>query len=98
MAASIGTRGRCVSSHSGEGLDELVERIELHREVARGPQGEARRLSIAAFRLQKTAEHLLVERFHKASAPAVPAFAARLSRREGDPYALANELLVSASA
>jgi LAO/AO transport system kinase len=86
-----------VSSHSGEGIDELVERIGRHREVAASSKGDARRLSIAAFRLQKTAEHLLVERFAKASAATVPALADRLSRRQGDPYALANELLASAS-
>ncbi|MCC2654959.1 MAG: transport system ATPase [Panacagrimonas sp.] len=87
-----------VSSLSGEGLDELVEKIELHREVARSSRGDARRRAIATFRLQKTAEHLLVERFTKASASAVPALAERLSRRQGDPYALANELLASAAA
>jgi LAO/AO transport system kinase len=78
-------------------MDELIEQIERHRDVATSSRGDARRRSIAAFRLQKTAEHLLVERFNKASAAAVPALADRLSRRQGDPYALANELLASAS-
>jgi len=86
-----------VSSVSGEGLDELVRQIETHREIARTSRGDPRRRAIAAFRLQKTAEHLLVERFTRAAASAVPALAERLSRRDGDPYALANELLASAS-
>jgi LAO/AO transport system kinase len=57
--------------------------------------GQRRRLSIASFRLQKTAENLLLERFVKAAGALAPAFAERLRNRDGDPYSLANELLAA---
>jgi LAO/AO transport system kinase len=83
-----------VSSYTGEGYDKLIGAIERHRAVAfQSESGRRRQLSIANFRLQKTAENLLIERFVKASASLVPAIADRLLRREGDPYALANELI-----
>lgn len=83
-----------VSSYTGEGFDKLMGAIERHRAVAfRTESGRRRLLSIANFRLQKTAENLLIERFAKASAAFVPTIADRLLRREGDPYTLANELI-----
>lgn len=83
-----------VSSYTGEGFDKLMGAIERHRAAAFGTEsGRRRLLAIANFRLQKTAENLLIERFAKASAPFVPTIADRLLRREGDPYALANELI-----
>jgi LAO/AO transport system kinase len=83
-----------VSCHSGEGLDELVRAIEQHQSVAFDTEhGARRRLSIANFRLQKTAENLLLERFFATSNALAPAFAERLVRREADPYSLAKELL-----
>ncbi len=83
-----------MSSYTGEGLDKLMNAIEHHRSVAfRSESGYRRRQSIANFRLQKTAENLLIERFAKASASSLPSIADRLLRRDGDPYGLANELI-----
>jgi LAO/AO transport system kinase len=83
-----------VSSYTGEGFDALVDALDRHRKVAFGTESGARRqLSIARFRLEKTAENLLIERFVKAAAAGSSALSERLQRREGDPYTLANELL-----
>jgi LAO/AO transport system kinase len=83
------------SSITGEGLDELVDAIARHRDIAFGTEiGAARRMSIAKFRLCKTAENLLLDRF-KGVANKSHALAARLAGRERDPYTLAVELLES---
>lgn len=83
-----------ISSYTGDGFKDLIDAIERHRAVAfKTVSGQKRSLSIANFRLQKTAENLLIERFVKASASFVPSIADRLVRREGDPYTLANELV-----
>ncbi|RTL50668.1 MAG: methylmalonyl Co-A mutase-associated GTPase MeaB [Bradyrhizobiaceae bacterium] len=85
-----------VSSYNSEGFDDLVGVIERHRmAVLHTELGRKRQLSIANFRLQKTAENLLIERFLKTSASFVPSIADRLLRREGDPYALASELVAA---
>ncbi len=83
------------SAVTGEGVDALVEAIEAHREIAFAESGRRRRVAIADFRLRKTAENLLLERFATAAAAASEPLAARLARREEDPYTLANELLAS---
>ncbi len=84
------------SAISGEGLDELVTALDRHRRVAfETPTGTARRLAIANFRLRKTAEDLLLQRFGAAAEDAGGALAAKLLRREADPYSLANELINS---
>jgi LAO/AO transport system kinase len=86
-----------ISSHTGEGLDALVEAIGRHHQVAfQTESGRARQLAIATFRLQKTAETLLIEYFLKAATALTPALAERLRRRDGDPYTLASELLAAA--
>jgi LAO/AO transport system kinase len=83
-----------VSCHSGEGLDALVSAIEQHHSVVFDTEcGARRRFSIANFRLQKTAENLLLERFFAAANALAPVFAERLVKREADPYSLATELL-----
>jgi len=85
-----------ISSHTGEGVDALVETIGRHRQVAfQTDSGRRRQLAIASFRLQKTAEALLTERFHEATAALIPDLAERLRLRESDPYALASELLAA---
>lgn len=86
-----------ISSFTGEGFDELITAIDRHRIAGLETEsGRKRQLAIANFRLQKTAENLLLERFVKASAPHTSAIADRLRRREGDPYTLANELVAAA--
>lgn len=83
------------SSVSGEGLAELVAALGAHRRASTGDPGRARRERIAEFRLRKTAETLLAESFERAAAPHAPALAARLARRDADPYSLALELVAS---
>jgi len=84
------------SAISGQGIDELAAAIERHRRfMLESKAGEERRLAIAQFRLRKTAENLLLDRFDGAVAAASAPFAAKLMRRESDPYSLANELLNS---
>jgi len=82
------------SSLSGAGLDDLMNAIDKHRDIAfNSEEGRARRLAIAQFRLHKTAENLLMERLNRAAAEEGAPLAARLASRAGDPYSLANELL-----
>ena len=84
-----------ISALSSEGLDALLVAIADHRAAVSGTEsGHARRLAIAQFRLRKTAENLLMQRFNAMSGDS-EALAARLERREGDPYSLAQELLDS---
>jgi len=84
------------SAISGQGLDELVAAIDRHRRHAfETKAGEKRRLAIAQFRLRKTAENLLLDRFGEAASCASAPLAVKLMKREADPYSLANELLQS---
>ena len=81
---------------TGEGIDELIDTLAQHRDVAFGTEfGRTRQLAIARFRLQKTAENLLLEGFDRASAAEGPELASALQRRESDPYTLAKALVVS---
>jgi LAO/AO transport system kinase len=85
------------SAVSGQGLDDLIAAIGRHRHVAFDTEaGRERRLAIAQFRLRKTAENLLLERFAGVLAKAGAPLAAKLMRRESDPYSLASELMDSA--
>ncbi len=82
------------SAISGQGIDELTDAIERHyRFMLDSKAGEQRRLAIAQFRLRKTAENLLLDRFAETAARATGPLAAKLMRRDADPYTLANELL-----
>jgi LAO/AO transport system kinase len=84
------------SAVSGQGMDELVAALARHRAVAfETAAGTQRRLAIANFRLRKTAENLVLERFGATFAQEGGTLAARMERRETDPYSLANELLNS---
>jgi LAO/AO transport system kinase len=85
-----------VSSYTGEGFDDLIGALTRHRRVAvETDSGRRRRVAIAQFRLEKTAENLLLERFAKSSAPYALGFAERLERHEGDPYSLASALVAA---
>jgi GTPase len=82
------------SALNGQGLDDLLAAIIEHRKIAFDTEtGRRRRLAIANFRLRKTAENLLLERFAKIIERESDPLAARLARRETDPYSLAEELL-----
>jgi LAO/AO transport system kinase len=85
-----------ISSYTGTGFEELVDALERHRKLAVSSEfGRRRRVAIAQFRLEKTAENLLLERFARASAPLALGYAERLERHEGDPYTLATALVAA---
>ncbi len=82
------------SAVNDQGLDDLIEAIAKHRQVAFETEtGRARRLSVAQFRLRKTAENLLLERFDRAVAKHGAPLATKLQNRAADPYSAAAELL-----
>jgi LAO/AO transport system kinase len=82
------------SAVSGEGFDALADAIAQHRAYALDSEaGRERRLAIAQFRLRKTAETMLLQRFAADFATGDGALAAKLMRRDGDPYSLAAEFL-----
>lgn len=86
-----------VSSYNGTGIEELADEIERHRSVSRATErGQQRELAIASFRLDKTAETLLIERFLRGSQLLRSAFSDKLRSRERDPYSLASELVSNA--
>ena len=83
-----------VSSYSGQGIDTLLERITAHRDaLAASDLGLQRRRRVAQFRLEKTAQTLLLERFAKGALGFAPALAAGLVDRATDPYAAAGRLI-----
>lgn len=83
-----------VSSYTGQGIDELIARIDAHREVLKSTVlGTQRRGRVAAFRLAKTAETVLLEGFRAAAATISAPLAQRLAQRASDPYSLARELI-----
>ena len=85
-----------VSSYAGSGFDELLAALEKHRRVTfETDSGRRRRVAIARFRLEKTAENLILERFARSSAALTLGYAERLERHEGDPYSLAEELVAA---
>lgn len=82
------------SSITGQGLDDLVEAIAGHRTISFETEtGRQRRLAIANFRLRKTAETILLQRFAGVVDAAGPPLAVKLAERTADPYSLANQLL-----
>lgn len=83
-----------VSSYTGQGIDELIARIDAHRAVLKSTAlGAQRRGRVAAFRLAKTAETVLLEGFRTAAATVSAPLAQRLAQRASDPYSLARELI-----
>lgn len=83
-----------VSSYTGEGIDDLMARIDAHRAVLKSTAlGAQRRDRVAAFRLAKTAETVLLEGFRAAAAALSAPLAQRLAQRASDPYSLARELI-----
>jgi LAO/AO transport system kinase len=84
------------SAVSGTGLNELLQAIDGHRKIAFDTElGRQRRMAIAQFRLRKTAENILLQRFTEdiASENETAALARRLMQRETDPYSVAAEFL-----
>jgi len=86
-----------VSAYEGTGLAELLDAITRHWQLAQTSElGRRRRRRIADFRLQKTAETVLLERFHRASAHIQADFASALADRASDPYTMAQQLVITA--
>jgi LAO/AO transport system kinase len=83
-----------VSAYTGQGIDDLLARIVRHRDVlADTDLGLQRRRRVAAFRLEKTAQTMLLERFAKAARDLAPPLADTLALRGTDPYAAAQTLI-----
>jgi LAO/AO transport system kinase len=86
-----------VSAYTGHGLADLDDAIAEHWALSKGSDvGRRRRRRIADFRLQKTAETVLLERFHRASADVRPELATELAARASDPYTMAQQLVITA--
>ncbi|MFO1319297.1 MAG: methylmalonyl Co-A mutase-associated GTPase MeaB [Burkholderiales bacterium] len=81
------------SSMSGDGLADLASALARHRAHSQGPAGLARRRTMAEFRLSRTAEDVLLERFREQGIAAVTGFADRVANREIDPYTAAVDVL-----
>lgn len=82
------------SATNGEGLEQLIECLERHAKYMRSSDaGRARVRRIAEFRMLKTAEDLLRQRFIDAREPAVAKVAEQLACREISPYQAAEKLL-----
>jgi LAO/AO transport system kinase len=86
-----------ISAFTGAGVQDLVNALVQHRTLvaSQTEAGRRRRRRIAEFRLRKTAETLMLERFDRAAAMLMAPFAERLHKREADPYTLAGELLAA---
>ena len=79
-----------VSSYDATGFDDLIAALDRHHALMRGPAGETRARAIAAFRLSKTAERLLMERFRAALAQDESERTDALAERRQDPYETAD--------
>ena len=83
-----------VSSYANEGFDELVAAVNAHREAAaHGEASAKRRRDIARFRLQKTAEDMLLRRFARTAEAQVEGWTDQLVDRSADPYSQAAGLI-----
>lgn len=82
-----------VSAFEDQGFEEFLDALDRHRDLMQGPAGQVRRKSIAKFRLTKTAETLVLERFRSQLNGEVASCAAMLEEREKDPYEMANALV-----
>ncbi len=82
------------SSLNGTGFEELIAKLHEHKKhLSNSPEGEARKRRIAEFRVLKTAEELLRQRFAEAHAGRIAEIADELVGRRISPYAAAAELL-----
>jgi len=82
------------SSYDKNGFDELVKALDGHRKFLDGsPAGAERKRRNAEFRMLKSAEELLRQRFRQDSKGRTAALAERLARRELSPQAAGEELL-----
>jgi LAO/AO transport system kinase len=83
-----------VSSYTGQGIEELMGKIEQHQKVLHSTTlGVDRRQRTAAFRLAKTAETLLIEHFQRGAQALAAQSSQQLSARSTDPYSAARALI-----
>jgi len=82
------------SSLSGTGLEELIAKLDEHKEyLSNSPAGESRKRRIAEFRVLKTAEEMLRQRFAQGLLRRIALMADELVGRRISPYAAAAKLL-----
>ncbi len=82
------------SSLARQGLDDLLAALDGHRAYLDGSEaGRVRRRRIAEFRMLKTAEELLRQRFRRSRAGRAGEIAERLAERRISPYAAGEQLL-----
>lgn len=79
------------SALEGEGFDELVATFDKHLKSLDGPAGVERRAQISAFRLQKAAETLMLERLRAEGAFDLQS--PRVASRQTDPYSAASAIV-----
>ena len=82
------------SSLDGSGFDQLIKAIDQHGAFMRGSEvGRARTRHIADFRMLKTAEDLLHQRFMQARRSQLDQVSTDLAERKISPYQAAERLL-----
>lgn len=82
------------SSYNKDGFEELVKALAKHKQFLDGSEAGALRLRRnAEFRMLKSAEELLRQRFRTNSAGRTAAIAERLAQRELSPYTAGEQLL-----
>ncbi|WP_349361134.1 methylmalonyl Co-A mutase-associated GTPase MeaB [Stappia sp.] len=79
------------SSLTDEGFAELLAALDAHLQALDGEPGRLRRADIAAFRLRKAAETLMLERLRAEGA--FGAEGPRVAERRADPYAAASAIV-----
>jgi len=79
------------SSLTDEGFAELLAALDAHLQALDGEPGRLRRADIAAFRLRKAAETLMLERLRAEGA--FGAEGPRVADRTADPYAAATAIV-----
>ncbi|MFZ2650398.1 MAG: methylmalonyl Co-A mutase-associated GTPase MeaB, partial [Burkholderiaceae bacterium] len=82
------------SSIQGEGFDQLIECLDRHAQFMRtSAAGQERVRGIAEFRMLKTAEELLHQRFLESRAGSLAEVCDQLAQRRISPYQAAERLL-----
>jgi LAO/AO transport system kinase len=82
------------SSLNGTGFEELITKLDEHKKyLGNSGTGELRKRRIAEFRVLKTAEELLWQRFAESLAGRISGITDELVRRRISPYGAAEELL-----
>lgn len=100
MGLSLGSSGSWqtpvvpTSSAKGEGFEQLIECLDRHGQLMRtSDAGQQRVRQIAEFRMLKTAEDLLHQRFLESRQGTLATVSAQLSDRRISPYQAAERLL-----